>query len=158
MKTPHKGWILLAMVIAAVGAAIHLAAILGGPAWYAFFDAPPFIVASARAGTWLAPVGAAVIAGLMTLCAAYAASALGLVRRLPLLRLGLAAIAAMCLVRALLLIPAVVRYPELLNTFQLVASAVWGLAGLGFAVGFVASRRQPKLLPRAVAPGSATQS
>jgi hypothetical protein len=158
MKNPNKGWIVLAMVIAAAGAAVHVAAILGGPAWYAFFDAPPFIVASARAGTWLAPVGAAVIAGLMTLCAAYAASALGLIRRLPLLRLGLVSIAALCLVRALLLVPAAIKYPELLNTFQLVASAVWGLAGAGFAAGFVASRRQPTLLPRAVSPGSATQS
>jgi len=94
MTTPSRGWIFLAMLIASAGSAIHVAAILGGPSWYAFFDAPPFVVASAQAGTWLAPVSAAVIAGLMSLCAVYAASALGLIRQLPLLRLGLAGIAA----------------------------------------------------------------
>lgn len=147
MKTSSTLWLLVAMAIASFGATIHLAAIVGGPSWYAYFGAPPYIVESARTGTWLAPVGALVIAGLMALCAAYAASALGLIRPLPLLRSGLACMAAVCLVRALVLIPLAVKHPELLNTFELVAAAVWGLAGVGFAVGLRVSRRRADLLP-----------
>lgn len=129
-------WVYLAAAIAAVGVAIHLAALVAGPGWYVFFGAPPRIVESARAGTWLAPVSATVIAGLMALCAAYALSALGRIRQLALLRPGLAAIAAVCLLRALILPPLAIEHPELRNIFEFAAAAVWGLAGVGFAVGF----------------------
>ena len=147
MKPTGIRLIYLALTIALFGVAIHLGAVVGGPSWYVFFGAPPAIVASARAGTWLAPIGAIVIAGLMAICAAYAGSALGLIRRLPLLHPGLACIAAVCLVRALVLVPLAFRHPELLNTFEIVAAIVWGLAGIGFAVGFIAARRNSAQLP-----------
>jgi len=140
MKKSHSAWIYLAVAIALFGAAIHLAAIIGGASWYAFFGAPPPIVESARVGTWLAPVSAAVIAGLMALCAAYACSALGLIRHLPLLRPALAGIAALCLLRGLLLVPVALKRPDLLNTFEVVAAIIWAVAGAGFTVGFRASR------------------
>jgi hypothetical protein len=129
------GWVYLAAALATVGVLIHLAALVAGPAWFAFFGAPPAVVESARAGTWLAPVGALVIAGLMALCAAYAVSALGLIRRLPLLRHGLAAMGFVCLIRALAWLPLALKQPELFNTFEVVAALVWGLAGVGFMVG-----------------------
>jgi hypothetical protein len=141
MTTSSRPWILLAAAIAAIGALIHLAAIPAGPAWYASFGAPPDVVASARAGTWPAPVGAFVIALLMATCAWYACAALGAVRRPPLLRTGLAVMAAICLVRALLLPPLAVTHPELRNMFQVVAALLWGLAGVGFALGLRAARR-----------------
>jgi hypothetical protein len=146
-----RPWIALAAAIAAVGALIHVVAIPAGPAWYAFFDAPPSVVASARAGTWLAPVGAVVIALLMATCGWYASAALGIVRRPPLLRTGLAAMAAVCLPRALILIPLAVTHPELRTTFQVVAAIVWGLAGVGFALGCALVHRQGRLAPRAAA-------
>jgi hypothetical protein len=141
MTTTSRPWIRLAAAIAAIGALIHVAAIPAGPGWYAYFGAPPSVVASARAGTWYAPVGALVIALLMATCAWYACAALGGVRRPPLLRTGLATMAAICLVRALILPPLAVTHPELRNTFEVVAAIVWGLAGVGFALGFVAVRR-----------------
>lgn len=136
MKNASTSWILLAAGIAAIGVIIHLAAIVGGPAWYAFFGAPPQIVASARNGTWLAPVSTAAIALLMGLCAIYACSAAGLIRRLPLLRPALASIATVCLVRGFLLIPLAIQHPELFNTFEVIAALVWATAGFGFALGF----------------------
>ncbi|MBB2483722.1 hypothetical protein H5407_00625 [Mitsuaria sp. WAJ17] len=72
----------------------------------------------------------------MGLCGLYAASALGWLRRLPLLRTGLAAMAAVCLLRALLLIPLAWWHPALLSTFEVTAALVWGLAGLGLAQAF----------------------
>lgn len=139
MTTSSRLWIGLAAAIAVLGALIHVAAIPAGPAWYAYFGAPPGVVASARAGTWPAPVGAFVIALLMATCAWYACAALGTVRRPPLLRTGLATMAAICLVRALLLPALAVSHPELRNTFEVVAAVFWGLAGIGFALGVKAA-------------------
>lgn len=130
----------LAVLIAGFGVLIHVLAIVGGPSWFAFFGAPPAIVRSAEAGTWLAPVGSLLIAAAMGLCGLYAASALGWVRRLPLLRFGLAAMASVCLVRALALIPLGVWRPALLSTFEIVAAVVWGLAGIGLAQSFRLAR------------------
>lgn len=129
-------WVTLAGIIALIGVAIHLGAIIGGVSWFIFFGAPRSVVQSARDGTWLAPVSSLVIAGLMAICAAYAFSALGKMRRLPLLRTGLVCMAGICLVRALILWPLMITHPELRNTFEIVASIVWGLAGVGFVFGF----------------------
>ena len=136
-------WVFLAGIIALIGVAIHIGAIFGGPSWYTFFGAPPAIVQSARAGTMLAPLCSAAIAAAMALCAAYAFSAVGYIRRVPLLRPGLASIAAVCLLRALVLVPLVVSHPELRNTFEVLAALVWGMAGVGFALGFAFTPVQP---------------
>lgn len=133
-------WIYLAAAIALVGVAIHLGAIIGGAGWYSYFGAPPRIVESAKSGTLLAPVSAALIAALMALCAAYAFSALGLIKRMPLLRLALAGIASVCLFRSLVLLPLSINHPELRNTFEILAAIVWGLAGVGFLVGYYHAR------------------
>jgi hypothetical protein len=136
MKKTQTIWIYLAGIIALIGVAIHIAAIFGGASWYAYFGAPRSVVQSARDGTWLAPVSALVIAGLMAICAAYAFSALGVLRRLPLLRTGLAGMAIVCLLRALVLWPLMINHPNLRNTFEIVAAIVWGIAGVGFVFGF----------------------
>jgi hypothetical protein len=78
----------------------------------------------------------------MAMCGWYAGAALGIVRRPPLLRTGLAAMAAVCLPRALILVPLAVTHPELCTTFQVVAAILWGLAGVGFALGCALVHRQ----------------
>ncbi|MBS0160933.1 MAG: hypothetical protein JSR27_11965 [Proteobacteria bacterium] len=136
MKSPSIWFVYFSAIIALAGVAIHVGAVFGGASWYAFFGAPPSIVASARAGTWLAPVSALVIAVLMGICAVYAGSVLGFVRRPPLQRAALATIAAVCLLRALVLPPLAFSHPELRNTFEVVAALVWFIAGIGFGTGF----------------------
>ena len=143
MKPSTIWWVYLSVAIALAGVAVHVGAVFGGASWYAFFGAPPRIVASASAGTWLAPVSALVIAGLMAVCAIYAASVLGIVRRPPLQRTALAVIAAICLLRALILPPLALTHPELLNTFEVVSAIVWLAAGIGFAISFRVSRSGP---------------
>lgn len=147
MKNLHARLTYLAAAIAFVGVVIHVAAIAGGPSWYVFFGAPPQIVASARAGTWLAPVSTAGIAVLMGICALYACSALGLVRRLPMLRTMLAGIATTCLLRALILVPLAFRHPELINLFEVIAALTWGAAGIGFVAGFLLTRSTLATVP-----------
>lgn len=131
--SPHdRRLAIAATLIAAAGVLIHLVALAAGPAWFAFFGAPPAIVRSAEAGTWLAPVTTLAISAGMGLCALYGASALGWMRRLPLLHLGLCVVAATCLLRAVVVVPLFVWRPILLSTFEVVAALVWGLAGVGF--------------------------
>ena len=136
MKSPNIWWVYLSTAIALAGVAIHLGAIVGGASWYAFFGAPPRIVASAREGTWLAPLSALFIAALMGVCVVYAGSVLGFVRRPPLQRAVLAAIAVVCMLRGLALPVLALKHLELLNTFQVISATVWFVAGVGFAVGF----------------------
>jgi hypothetical protein len=38
--------------------------------------------------------------------------------------------------------------PELINSFELVASAVWGAAGLGFALGWLELGKRRRIAPR----------
>lgn len=132
-----RALVILAVLISLSGVVIHVGALFAGLPWFIFFHAPPSVVESYKAGTWLAPLTALAIAGLMGACAIYAASAIGWLRRPPLQRLGLATMAAICVVRSLLLPVLAVPHPELRNTFEIVAAVVWGLAGTGFAVGLL---------------------
>ena len=51
-----------AVLIAVTGVIVYVGAVVAGPTWFVFFNAPPVVVASARAGTWLAPLTALAIA------------------------------------------------------------------------------------------------
>lgn len=147
VKFSRIGWVHMAIAIAVIGAAIHVVALFAGPRWLQFFGAPPMVIASARDGTWLAPVGGLIIAGLMGACGLYAASAIGLVRRPPFQRPALAVMATVCLFRALLLPVLAIRHPAFLNTFEIVAAMAWFLAGIGIGVAFLISGRETTIVP-----------
>ncbi len=132
---------LLAAGISLFGAVIHFAAPLLGPAWYAFLQAPPKVIASASAGSWFAPAGAVAIGGLMLICALYALAGAGRLRWLPFAQMAQGTIAAVCLLRGLLVLPYLYKFPERLWTFDALASVIWFAAGLGFLVGILHSVR-----------------
>jgi len=138
---------LLAAGISLFGAVIHFAAPWLGPEWYAFLQAPPKVLASARAGTWFAPAGAIVIGALMLLCSLYALAGAGRLRWLPFAQMAQGTIAAICLLRGLLVLPYLYKFPERVWTFDVVASLVWLAAGLGFLAGILQSSkaRRPAL-------------
>lgn len=126
----------LAAAIALFGTAIHWIAPLLGPGWYAFLHAPAWVVASAQAGSWPAPVASLVIGGLMGLAGAYALSAAGSLKRLPLTRPAMWVLALLCCTRGLILLPLLLRYPQWHpSRFDWIAALVWLLAGIGFAFG-----------------------
>lgn len=130
---------LLAAGISLFGALIHFAAPWLGPEWYAFLQAPPRVVASAQDGSLLAPAGAMVIGLLMLVCALYALAGAGLLRWLPFAQMVQGTVAAVCLLRGLLVLPYLYKFPERVLSFDVVASAVWLAAGLGFLVGILRS-------------------
>jgi hypothetical protein len=120
----------------------------GGPDWYAFFGAPRGLVEMARAGNIRAPISCLVIAAFLTLLAAYAFYGAGVIRRLPFLRLGLASIAAVLVLRGVLFVPLIVWRPSALSgicdcrtvdTFIIITSVLCFVLGVGYALGALAA-------------------
>lgn len=148
-----RALILLAVLISLAGVVIHVGAIFAGLSWLVFFNAPPSVIDSYQAGTLFAPVSCLIIAGLMGTCGYYAASVVGLVRRPPLQRFGLAAMATICIARALLLPALAISHPELRNTFEVVAAGVWGLAGIGFISAFGLAKAKLETSGELLSPG-----
>ena len=75
------------------------------------------------------------IAALLFIWSAYAFSGAGLIRRLPLLRIGLIAIASIYLLRGVAIIPALLVRPDLLGPFDWWSSAIVLVYGLVHAIG-----------------------
>jgi hypothetical protein len=143
-----KSYLLLVGIAASAGAALHIAIMFGGPDWYAFFGAPRGLVEMARAGNIRAPISCLVIAAFLTLLAAYAFSGAGVIRRLPFLRLGLASIAAVLVLRGVLFVPLIVWRPSALSgicdcrtvdTFIIITSVLCFVLGVGYALGALAA-------------------
>jgi len=132
---------LLAAGISLFGAVIHFAAPWLGPEWYAFLQAPPKVVASAQAGGLLAPAGALVIGLLMLVCGAYGLAGAGILRWLPFAQMVQGTVAAVCLLRGLLVLPYLYKFPDRVWTFDVIASLIWLAAGLGFLAGVLQSAR-----------------
>jgi putative oxidoreductase len=144
-----RNYLLLVGMAAVAGAALHIAILVGGPDWYAFFGAPRGLVEMARAGNLRAPISCLVIAAFLALLAAYAFSGAGVIRRLPFLRLALGAIAAVLILRGVLFIPLIVWRPGALSgicncrsvdAFIVVTSALCLAMGAGYALGALRGR------------------
>ena len=73
------------------------------------------------------------LAGLMFACTAFALSAIGLVRNIVLTRTALIVIATLCIIRSLIIIPALIRA----DTWNIIASSVWLYLGVCFLMGAV---------------------
>lgn len=130
----NEKFLIVGGLISGFAALWHLLMIIGGPSWYAFARAPLYIVESAREGTFIAPVSAVAIAGLMFTCAAYAFSGAGVLGKIPLLKLALPTISCICLLRGLYISP--VFFPlNVLGVWHLAASSVWFFVGVCFLLG-----------------------
>ncbi|MDN3379343.1 MULTISPECIES: hypothetical protein [unclassified Pseudoalteromonas] len=133
-KTNTKKLLTSAGVIAFAVAVWHLLCIWGGPSWYTFARAPHVLIESAQQGTYLAPAATIIVAGLMLTCSVYAFSAAGTIRKMPLTTAALSTIALICVARALIAVPLLIRSTEL-DIWQLVASSVWLYVGICFLLG-----------------------
>lgn len=128
-------WLLAGGVLSATASLAHLAIIIGGPRWYAFFGAGKRMVRLAEQGAPSATLITLGIAAVLAVWSAYALSGAGLLPRLPLLRLGLVAISAVYLIRALVFVPAVMIQTGQAGTFAWVSSAIVLVFGLAYAIG-----------------------
>lgn len=128
-------WLLAGGALSAAASLAHLAAIVGGPRWYAFFGAGKRMVRLAEQGALSATLITLGIAAVLAVWAAYAFSGADLLPRLPFLRLGLVAISAVFLIRALVFVPTVIHQTGQAGTFAWVSSAIVLVFGLAYAIG-----------------------
>ncbi len=132
----HNPWLLVGGAASGLAALAHLACIVGGPGWYRAMGAPEGYARAAERGMWTPALVTFAIAALLALWAAYGLSGAGLIGRLPLLRLGLIAIAAVYLVRGLMVFyPSLLGRPDLSPAFMLWSSMIVLAMGLVYAVG-----------------------
>ncbi|MES2038472.1 MAG: hypothetical protein V4495_11570 [Pseudomonadota bacterium] len=144
MKKINNPYLFWSGIVLVLGALLHLAAIVGGPDWYAYIGAPDAIVAMARAGKRYPIVVCIIIAIFLSVCAAFVFSGAGLIRRLPFTRTLLALMACGLIVRGVSFVPLVIWKPEALasvtsihsvNALLLITSAICLATGLGIALG-----------------------
>jgi hypothetical protein len=129
----------------ALGGLVHVAAIFGGPDWYAFLGAPARLVAMASTSSFRPAVSCVVIALALFTCAVYAFSGAGVFLKLPGLRTVLSFIALGLIARGITFVPVSVWRPHLLSSvcgkcggvsmFLLITSALCLIAGGGYAAG-----------------------
>lgn len=121
----------------AFGALLHLVALVGGPAWIGFVGAPPAIVDSARAGTWLAPVTTLGIGAILAVGAGYAFAGAGWLRRLPFMIWVLRIVAFVLILRGLMVVPMAARanFAAAFDAFHVAASAFVLAIGCLLAIG-----------------------
>jgi len=126
----ERGWLIAAGALNAGAALLHLACIVGGPAWYRFLGAGERMARLAERGSLrpaLITIGIATVLGFWS---AYAFSGAGVLPRLPLLRPALIAICAIYALRAAALPLMLTRMPDRSPAFLVWSSAIV----LGFAV------------------------
>ena len=134
MEQDVNRWLLAGAALSALAALLHLAVIAGGPDWYRFFGAGERMARLAEAHSPVPTVVTLGIAAILAAWSAYAASAAGLLRPLPLSAAALVAITAIYLLRGLAVLP-VALAPALRTPFNLWSSAICLAIGLVHAVG-----------------------
>lgn len=91
--------LILAAALSAIAALLHVGCIAFGAPWYRFFGAGERMARLAEAGSWRPAVITSGIVAMLAVWALYALSGAGVVAPLPLLRLGLIAIASVYTLR-----------------------------------------------------------
>jgi len=128
-------WLATGGALSAIAAVMHLAIILGGPAWYRFFGAGERLAQAAERGSPMPAVVTVGIATVLAVWSAYAFSGAGIIPRLPLLRLGLVAITTIYLVRAVVFAPALALKGLPIGAFTLWSSLTVLVYGVVHAIG-----------------------
>ena len=128
-------WLIVGGALSAVASALHVAIIVGGPAWYRFFGAGEGMARMSARGDIRATLITLGIAGVLALWSVVAFSGAGLLPRLPLLRTGLVAIAAIYLARGLALFPTIVWRPAMVTPFIVWSSLIVLVFGAVYAIG-----------------------
>lgn len=137
MIRTREPWLVVAALLSAAAAALHLAIIAGGPAWYRFFGAGERMARMAEHGSPRPALSAIVIAAVLAIWSAYALAGAGLIGRLPLMRTALVAITAIYLLRGLVLLPALAMNGGKASPFLWWSSLIVLAFGIVYAIGTI---------------------
>lgn len=134
MKKINK-LLLFGGILSGVAALLHIAIVIGGPQWYRFFGAGEELASMAENGSWYPAILTIGIATVLFVWALYAFSGAGLIRRFPLLKMGLVVISSVYLIRGFALIPAYLMKPEVVDVFLVWSSLICLIYGVSYALG-----------------------
>lgn len=135
--TSPNFWLALGAALSALAAALHLAVIAGGPAWYRFFGAGERLASAAERGRLWPHLVTFGIASVLAGWAAYAGSGAGLLPALPWLGTVLVAIAAVYTLRGLALVPALIFARGQVTPFVVWSSLICLAFGVVHMVGII---------------------
>jgi len=135
MLSPYNTWLVVGAVLSGVAALLHVAIVFGGAPWYRFFGAGERMASAAAAGRFYPAVVTFGIALILGCWAAYALSGAGVLPALPFLKLGLATITAIYLLRGLAIIPLLVAAREKATPFLIWSSVICVGYGVVHLVG-----------------------
>ena len=128
-------WLIAAGLGSLAASGLHIACIVGGPAWYRLLGAGEGMARMATQGSWVPAAITMAIAAVLAVWSAYAFSAAGLLARLPLARTALVLISAVLLLRAAAFFVRSSWRPDLSFGFMLWSSLIVLALGLCFTIG-----------------------
>ena len=125
-----KAAMIFVALVAVLVVVAHMSCIWLGPECFHLQRAPLSIIESSKNGTWFAPVGTASVSSLFLVCAFYALSGGKIIRKLPLLKVGIYTIGTICIARGILVIPILYMHPHLRSLFEIFALIIWFICGI----------------------------
>ena len=134
MRREGRNWLIVGGWLSVVAALLHIACIFGGGDWYRFFGAGEELARADEAGSWVPALLTSGIATVLFVWAAYAFSAAGVIRRIPLIRTALVVISAIYLARGLMIIPILIE-PPARTPFNIWSSLIVLVYGIIYATG-----------------------
>jgi len=137
MLANHNSWLIVAAVLSAVAALLHIAIVFGGAPWYRFFGAGERMASAAEAGRAYPAIVTLGIAVVLALWAAYALSGAGVLSTLPFLKWCLAAITGIYLLRGLAIFPLFLFVREQTTPFLVWSSVICMGYGVVHLVGII---------------------
>lgn len=138
MNPNNNKFLIIAATCSALVAIAHLGCIVFGADWYRFFGAGEAMAKMAEAGHWYPTVVTlviVVIVALLSVWSLYALSAARVIKRLPLLRLGLIVISAIYIIRGIAFMGTMPMFPENSLMFWFISSSISLSIGLLYAFG-----------------------
>ncbi|WP_440225285.1 hypothetical protein ACQQ2N_08525 [Dokdonella sp. MW10] len=145
----HRSLLFWAGLCSALASALHIACIVGGPAWYRALGAGEGMARMAANGDAYPAIVTSFVALVLAAWAAFAWSGAGLIRRLPLLRTALVAITMVYLLRGIAFVPLKARIPDNSEAFWLWSSAICFVIGMLHLAGLVQAWSSLKRTPSA---------
>jgi hypothetical protein len=145
MNLKGKRWLLLGGLCSFAIALLHLVMIFVGAPAYRYFGAGEDMAQRAASGSVQPALTTLFIVGVFSLWGLYAFSGAGIIRRLPLLRIGLAVITAIYTLRglaAIIQLILMVSSPESVLFRNLVFSLLSLFIGIVYLIGIVAMWRE----------------
>ena len=130
----------IAAILSFIAAFMHVAIVIGGPAWYRYFGAGEGMAQLAKSGSMQPIIITLGIAVILFVFGLYALSGAGVIVKLPLLKLTLVFITVIYLLRGIagLVLPFVSKHPAITQnstTFWLVSSLICCVFGLMYFLG-----------------------